>query len=698
MTVEQDGNLGTSNAFPESGVGGSAWSAFHATLGFQAVRLEGAPALWKLGNAGRPRVSDGSPNDPVGLRGRLKQTEALGISATFYTGYDSMGRVTQSIQGTAGVYYTLNYTYNLAGGLETQTYPSGRQAKTCYDPSGQPDNVQGRSPWNLGLDVPYLTSLTYTPHGAPETVNLGSGAVETRGYNTGLQPSSVSLARSGASLLSLSLCYTCGGNNNGNVRQQTITIPGAGWTQNYGYDAYNRLNTATEPGWWAQTYVYDGWGNRAVLAGSWVPNTMWTPQTPSPSSVPYTGANRWTGASYDSAGNVTQVGTAAMTYDGESRQKSGGGATYFYDADGRRVQRGYLGQTTVWVYDAFGRLAAEYATAAQASLGRLCPTTDHLGSARVVTARDGEVVRRYDYLPFGEQIPEGSAGRTAAMKYTGGLFADGHKARFTGKERDAETGLDYFGARYFSGAQGRFTSVDPAMESADSSNPQSWNRYTYALNNPLRYTDPDGRVPVETFLDLASLGKSVWDFARTPSWAGAGYVAWDAASVALPYVPGSWVRRVAELGHAGLEAARGVVRFENLVEAAAAKRYLSEGVGLLGAGDDQVRSVLGLSRTDKAADFLGVTQSGKYVIGEAKGSDLASAVSQLDNTAKGLLAKQGDVRFSAEVVLKKGQALDPRFRVSGNQLQRQVWNEKKRIWDWEIQKAQGQAINVRYVD
>jgi RHS repeat-associated protein len=64
--------------------------------------------------------------------------------------------------------------------------------------------------------------------------------------------------------------------------------------------------------------------------------------------------------------------------------------------------------------------------------------------------------------------------------------------RFTGKERDAETGLDYFGARYFSGAQGRFTSVDPSMLSTVLANPQSWNRYTYALNNPLKYVDPNG--------------------------------------------------------------------------------------------------------------------------------------------------------------------------------------------------------------
>src|SRR6266516_6904994 len=63
---------------------------------------------------------------------------------------------------------------------------------------------------------------------------------------------------------------------------------------------------------------------------------------------------------------------------------------------------------------------------------------------------------------------------------------------FTGKERDNETGLDFFGARYMSAAQGRFTSPDPLLNSAKPWEPQSWNRYTYGLNNPLRYTDPTG--------------------------------------------------------------------------------------------------------------------------------------------------------------------------------------------------------------
>src|SRR5438270_12838666 len=63
---------------------------------------------------------------------------------------------------------------------------------------------------------------------------------------------------------------------------------------------------------------------------------------------------------------------------------------------------------------------------------------------------------------------------------------------FTGKERDIETGLDYFGARYFSAAQGTFSSPDPLLNAGRPDNPQTWNKYGYTLNNPLKYTDPTG--------------------------------------------------------------------------------------------------------------------------------------------------------------------------------------------------------------
>jgi RHS repeat-associated protein len=75
------------------------------------------------------------------------------------------------------------------------------------------------------------------------------------------------------------------------------------------------------------------------------------------------------------------------------------------------------------------------------------------------------------------------------------LWRKGIRSRSTGKERDAETGLDYFLARYYSGAQGRFTGPDSPSYS-NPKNPQSWNLYAYSLNNPLAYFDPNGHEVV----------------------------------------------------------------------------------------------------------------------------------------------------------------------------------------------------------
>jgi len=79
--------------------------------------------------------------------------------------------------------------------------------------------------------------------------------------------------------------------------------------------------------------------------------------------------------------------------------------------------------------------------------------------------------------------------RTMAQGYG---VNDGIRQQFTGQQRDMESNLDYFNARYYSSQHGRFTSVDPENAGADPSDPQSWNAYAYARNNPLKYTDPDG--------------------------------------------------------------------------------------------------------------------------------------------------------------------------------------------------------------
>jgi RHS repeat-associated protein len=108
---------------------------------------------------------------------------------------------------------------------------------------------------------------------------------------------------------------------------------------------------------------------------------------------------------------------------------------------------------------------------------------DALGSIRAVTDANREILVRHDYEPFGEEWnePESTDSR-----------------RFTGKERDFESGWDYFGARYSSAPVARFTTVDPVYAwSENLADPERWNRYAYVRNNPLRFADPDGREIAE---------------------------------------------------------------------------------------------------------------------------------------------------------------------------------------------------------
>jgi RHS repeat-associated protein len=93
--------------------------------------------------------------------------------------------------------------------------------------------------------------------------------------------------------------------------------------------------------------------------------------------------------------------------------------------------------------------------------------------------------------------------------------ATGGKLEFTGKERDAETGLDYFGARYMSSTQARFTSIDPKVFSRRTiEHPQKWNKYAYVQNNPLTSIDPNGLDDYRVFITAPEAGGGNWAAAK----------------------------------------------------------------------------------------------------------------------------------------------------------------------------------------
>ena len=450
--------------------------------------------------AGAPTFTRGSSI------GKLVAVTYGSTTAGTYTGYDQLGRVNVSYQQTDSTNYGFAYAYNLASEMTTETYPSGRQVITEYDTAGRAAGIRAAAVYYAGATAIDATNrIQYASHGAVSVMKLGNGKWEHATYDPKrLQPTLIGLGTSGtdSSILKLDYEYTssCQTGNNGNVLKQTINASGLILTQTYCYDALNRLSSASENSGtnWTQTYGLDRYGNR-WLSGYIVPGNE--SRTPTSQSAFNQSNNQiqLSGFGYDAAGNLKNDPTTpanAILYDAENRQLSftkAGTTTYSHDGDGHRVKKITGSVTTVFVYNASGQLTAEYTndtTPPVGGGGTSYLTSDHLGSTRLVMKSDGTTVKaRYDYLPFGEEIPSTIGGRGGVAGYGG---ADSTKQKFTQKERDIESGLDYFGARYYSRSQGRFTSSDPLLSSATVYDPQTWNRYSYTLNNPLKYIDPFG--------------------------------------------------------------------------------------------------------------------------------------------------------------------------------------------------------------
>ena len=153
---------------------------------------------------------------------------------------------------------------------------------------------------------------------------------------------------------------------------------------------------------------------------------------------------------------------------------------------------------------------------------------DHLGSSSYITNLDGEVVQHIEYVPFGEVFVE-ERNNIWNTPYL-----------FNAKEFDEETGLYYYGARYYDPRVSLWISVDPMQEEN-----LSVSTYAYTLNNPVRFKDEDGKIPVETIWDAANVAMGVGSLINNIRSGNIGAAAVDglgvvvdAAATIIPYVPG----------------------------------------------------------------------------------------------------------------------------------------------------------------
>ncbi len=426
--------------------------------------------------------------------------------------YDAAGRILTERRTIAGVTKTISYGYNLDGSLASNTYPSGRTVSYSY---GNAERAVSAVDSANGIN--YATNATYAPQGGPGSILHGevsggfAGITETYSYNNRLQPTAVQARTSTATLMSLAYSFAQPLGNDGKATSIANNRDN-GRSQTFAYDPLGRILSAQTQA----TSGADCWGlafGSGGLADDRYSNLLAASVMKCSAPMLSLSANTNnqitnTGFTYDAAGNLTNDGTYAYTYDAEDRITSAGGVNYTYDGKGLRLDkssgilywRNFAGQTLA-ESDLSGNVLNEYVFFASRRIARRDASgnvfyyfSDHLGSTRVIANAQGTVCHDADYYPYGGELPFTN---TCAQNY-----------KFTGYERDSETGLDYAFARYYSSRLGRFMTHDvhpgdrtnlrfqepggPMDFMGADTGPKLLNRYAYVGNDPLNFRDPGG--------------------------------------------------------------------------------------------------------------------------------------------------------------------------------------------------------------
>ncbi len=340
---------------------------------------------------------------------------------------------------------------------------------------------------------------------------------------------------------------------------------------------------------------------------------------------------------YDEAGNLKQGFDQYLEYNDFNqlvrvRQFNATGQIleeYVYDQDGERFVKyePLINQTTYYISDNFiqvvnstGSYLTTYYFDGETLIGLKDPDgrkffyhPDHLGSTDLVTNETGNVVEETTYKPYGE-VQSGGQSRFL----------------FTGKELD-DTGLYYYGARYYNAFFSHFTQPDQNVQ--DIYNPQDLNRYAYVRNNPYRYIDPTGDVPVDVVIDVGFIAYGLYSFSKDPSFKTAGELGLDVAFAALPYVPN--LNRLKKGAEAAAQAAEGADKVRDVEKGVDASKLTSQEIGKI--GEDELTRKFG-GETQKTFDTpLGrrvVDQFSEGTIREAK-----TGYKSLDNRIKNQIEK-----------------------------------------------------------
>jgi RHS repeat-associated protein len=435
--------------------------------------LRGRMTLRNFADAGTPDISYTYDHDDNPLT-----VNRSGVNWTY--AFNELSLPTSATLTLDSRTYGQSYTYSNAAALTGYTLPSGKAVTHGVDGLGRVTSV---SVDGTGI----ASGLTYHPNGSVAGLTYGNGQVFSQTLTPRQQTLRLRSVKSAELPVDLTYAYTAR-SQIASVNDQTV----ANIDQTFTYDGIGRLTASTGP-WGNGTFQYDGLGNlRQRQVGSRIVALSYDANNRLSSHTDTAGSAR--SLSYDARGNVTALGALGFVYDDADQPKSVSGSasgTYTYDGHMRRVKQVVGGVMRYSVYDAGGGLVeidevggakSDYIRIPGLTLARIAGSTvtwlhhDHLGSAVAGTNSAGTVVWRESEQPFGEDWT------TAA--------ANDNQAGYTGHIEDAATGLTYMQARYYDPVIGRFLSIDPAPFTP--ARPDMFNRYAYAVNDPVNMWDPDG--------------------------------------------------------------------------------------------------------------------------------------------------------------------------------------------------------------
>ncbi len=319
----------------------------------------------------------------------------------------------------------------------------------------------------------------------------------------------------------------------GNVLTLAHTASGGNWTRTYAYGpamppANNQLTSTTANGS-TDSYSYDGNGNLLTMpqfaSMSWdFKNQLQATQT----QVVTDGTGPRTFYIYDAAGQrvrkVTESANGAVSYE----RIYLGSFEVYREYGGTGVMT--LERQTLHVMDDRQRIAlvenlTQGSDGSPSQLVRY-QFSNHLGSACLELDEGAQVISYEEYYPYGS---------TAYQACNQSIKASAKRYRFTGKERDEETGFYYHGARYYAPWLGRWTACDPAGIAA------GMNLYAYGRDNPVRFTDRTGLADDDPVPDLTALAKSDYGTAGARGPTGGGLTALGNAPLPEPSLTGPTV-------------------------------------------------------------------------------------------------------------------------------------------------------------